>query len=623
MSLAHCIRTSVAVWLTFHGAIADKDGGELRRGSNIYLNRLQDEYIAAVLYCRARGIPFRGITVKARQVGMSTVNMAILYWLCRVQRSNAILIGDAYERSIRNLENMFWRYAENDTWEWGNTFDSKRKESKPFSNGSLFTTDTANENRAGASGTFQAMAMTEAAHFKETKKLSAAALFKACLACVPKHGFTFIGIESTANGEGNVFHKTFSKAITFEEFKRVHETGEEPDGWNGYIKFFLAWHEFAEYSYPVTDKQRAHIVATLTDTERKLMARFPHIDAARINFRRKTIASPEYGGNEHTFDEEYPSDPESAFLVTGGRVFNQYSIREMMRVAEEVEAGRSRRARVQYGTLDVQHVPGDARESAHWKVTDVSEAWLKVWEEPRIGCKYWMTLDPASGTANDSEGLDPDNHSPLMWRAGYYDTNGTWWPRRLVARLADCGEELRLWIHEQERKAACRWDADILIQRVFALLDWYGRPMLVPEENKDPGVIRDALKAGYSVYRQQRRNDPENKLETFYGWRTTPQNKPQMVYDTVRLIRERETPGDGVEIFDPCVVMEFKVFMKTKEGYLEAATGWHDDQLISCCMADATQQAATLYKERPVKILNTIEKIQRERYGEMMDPTYR
>lgn len=621
MSLAHVIRTSVAMWLSLHGSIAGKDGEILSRPS---LRKLQNDVVEIITYCREHDIPCRIVGLKARQVGLSTICMGAAYHACRVSRTNMLLIGEKFAKSVLNLQQMFWRFAKTDTFNWGHGYDESRRLHAQFDNGSSFRQASANDNRAGSSGTYQWMIITEAAHFKYTENLSPDKLLQSCLACVPPTGFSVTVMESTANGEGNAFHSTYKGAITFAEFKRRHEAGEPTKAW---IKIFLAWHQFHEYRMPVSPREVVEIMSTLSERERDLIRKYPHIDTSRIKFRRETILG-DMKGNESLFDEEYPEDEDSAFLATGNRVFNQSIVADMMAEADAVEENTSQLARLLIGVLDLQ--AGPAAKPA-WRVTLKDEAWLKVWELPRIGCKYWISGDPATGKAM---GEDPDNHSFLVWRAGYYDANKRWWPRRLVARITDVGAEATLWSLKKERRAACRFGIDLLTEYVKAVAAWYGRCPSAVENNADQGMIRDMMKESFPAYVQQKRNRITDKQEDVWGWHTNVQTKGDMVAGMMRLLRARRITdktedrfddGDGVEIFDPYVVQEFKVFGRDPDGSMGAMTNWHDDNVISCCIGDQTANVAAMLKEYKPASISPGERMRRQQMamaGHEGDRTY-
>jgi hypothetical protein len=392
-------------------------------------------------------------------------------------------------------------------------------------------------------------------------------------------------VESTANGVGNAYHTIYTGAITFEEL----QIGKIPIGWNGFVKVFLSWHEFPEYTSPITDQEAVEIMASLDEREAELLARFPEsIDAGRLKWRRQIISS-EFLGNDVRFEEEYPSDEDSAFLATGGKVFPARHMKMMM--------DRAQRAKPSFGSLTWQSA-GYGPDYPSFHVELEREAWLRVYEMPRPGLRYLLAVDPATGRTTTE---DPDCHGAQVWRMGFRDVHGIWHPMKLVARLADCGEEMSELIKTRKIKSVCRWDMDILEGRIGIVSAWYGRCMIAPEANRDGGLIRNLMRTGYPMVRVQKYNKATDRLEDFWGFDTTEDNRDRIIRQLVGAVRRMDDDGEGIEIPDPAVVQEMQVFIRLKTGRTEAAGGWHDDQVLAAAFAEELKEQATLMLEPTVR----------------------
>ena len=594
------VLSSAHGWLETNGTLLDKDRNLIRPPA-IRCNKLQRQVCEIIEWCAANGVPCRIVGLKARQVGLSTISVAAAYHACRKRATKFLLIGDEYDKSVKNLvEDMFDQYAEHDQFDWGNSY---HRPSGKFSNGSVIVTDTANDNRAGASGTFQFAIGTEVAHWKETKSLSAAKVFQAFMGCIADKPGTVVIIESTANGEGNAYHTIYQGAITFDDLK----AGRKKEGWNGFIKVFMSWHEFPDYTSAVTPIEAAQIMATLDERERELIAMHPRtVDAGRIKWRREVIASAKFNGNTAKFEEEYPSDEDSAFLTTGGRAFSAPHIKAMMAKAMATDP--------EWMTLTWQ----DAGHGPRYPRPDIvreNEAFLKCWERPVIGLRYYIVVDPMTGRTT---GQDPDNHGIHCYRAGYRDAGGRWHPRKLVARLTDCGGELAERLQHGKIKACCRWEIDIATDRVAMLSEWYGRCLIVPEINMDRGMTPKLLEMGYPIYVQRKYNQREQKDENYNGWDTTNENRGPIIAGLSRVIRHHDADQDGIEILDPVVIQEFRVFVRTTKGKEEAMGGWHDDNVLAAAIAEDVRDAGTVMRDAGVRPMGTISRLaeeQRRRSG--------
>ena len=578
-------KSSTAAWFETCAAIFDKER-ELKEPGTIRANKAQRILDEIIRWCEKNGIPCRICIVKARQVGMSTYGIAEAYHRCRKRATSLMIIGDEYEKSVKNLVNMFDLYAEKDTVPWGNEYLAP---SKKFTNGSQVTTETANDARAGASGTFQFVIATEVAHWRNAKKITPEMVFKAFMSCVPDKPGTVVIVESTANGTGNHFHNTYSGGITFEELK----AGKIPPGWNGFIKVFYAWHEHPDYRADnITETEALNIMRTLSKLERELIDLY-NVDAAQLKWRRDKIASNQFSGNESKFEEEYPSSDTDAFRASGSMVFNHQALELMEKIAADVTPD--------YGEIHVAGDYGSKCEGAMFTAKDQNESWIAIYEHPTVGCSYIVSADSMTGQVTSGE--DPDNHAILVWRVGYYDTFGIWRPTKLAARVSDYQEEMTERMKKGKHIAACRWQVSTMRERTAAAAAYYGGAIIAPEENGDRGQIAWFLEKGAPMVSQQVHNDKLQRMERFHGWRTTPKNRPAMIEELGRRIRHFNVMGDGIEIMDPVVLQELKTFVRLANGRTEAQSGWKDDTVLSSAIGMACiGQARTYSQPRPAAV---------------------
>ncbi len=569
------IRTSFGVWFELHGAILNKKR-EVLRYPKLLLNRMQREIDEIIMWCAIHGVPCRIVTLKGRQQGSSTVSVGTGYKRCRERPTKMCIIGDLYERSVANLEAMFNDYAKHDTYDWGNTY---YQPGKRFSNGSQLVTETANSPRAGASGTFQTIIATEVAHWPEAngttaKKVSAKAVFAALLNCVPMEPETLVVVESTPNGAAGVYYDTYQAACSFENMK----AGNLPPNWNGFIQVFYPWHEHPEYQKAVTPEEAEAIMNSLSERELELVTELG-LPPERLAWRRMKLADPAFNGDEDKFEEEFASDQERCFLMSGRRAFPAGPLMRLRKAAEREAAGLNK-----FGVL--QWTPGNEIKAV-MRPTSREEAWCCVWERPTPGLTYVLSVDPMTGEAH---GDDPDNHAVHVWREGYWDAAGKWKPRALVARLADFGEEAR----DVKKRAACKWDIPLLEHRVAMLASFYGWCTVAVEINMDRGLIhllRQRAMVHLYVRKIPLRIEQKDALE--YGWKTDPKTRGVLVEMLKAAIRHWDEPGEGIMIWDLVTIREMETLV-IHNGKEQAGAGCHDDQVISAGIGLVTLPAGRM-----------------------------
>jgi len=245
----------------------------------------------------------RIIVLKARQLGISTVIEGIIFCLSVMYRSYQSLIISHEAESSEHILTMTKRY-------W-NTYPFKRFHDEQY-NGrkqlawsdlqSNIVIATAKNTGAGRSKTLHALHASEVAFWDSPEEL-----VTGLRQAIPSQGVTMIFYESTANGVGNFFHKTWEEATA---------------GRSEFAPKFYPWLRHPEYvaSYiPRMQHGRYSELETLTTEEKAL--RSMGISDGRLLWRRYAIAEL-CQGDIDKFHQEYPTTPHEAFLSTGRNVFN-------------------------------------------------------------------------------------------------------------------------------------------------------------------------------------------------------------------------------------------------------------------------------------------------------------
>lgn len=567
------VRGDVRAWFELHGCILDKKRKK-RCAPDLRCNPMQTEIGEIIRVCRERGLPCRIVTYKGRQQGSSTFSIAVAVHELRRRAAKCCIIGDEFEKSVKNLKQMFHDFVAEDKFAWGSTFTPS---SGKFSHGSELVTETANDPRAGASGTMQVLICTEVAHWKETGVISAKDTFAALLNCVPEAPETLVIVESTPNGVGGVYYETFMGAVSLADYLE----GRVPANWNGYFRVSYFWHQHDEYDLPVSEAEVAEIMGSLTDREQELITELA-LPVSRLAWRRKTLRSPKFNGDEDKFEEEYPADEVRGFLLSGRRVFPVARVQQMRREMERMKNIEP----VEYGNLAWATLQG---RKVKLDLCGEDEATVRLMERPRPGCRYILPVDPATG-ATYAMGADPDSHGAGVIRCGYVGNGGVWVPPALVARLADCYGEKRC----RKKGAVCRWELTFLAEQIERLATYYGSATVVPEVNSVGMALIELLKQrpGVALYRRPVLNRTEQKFTDQYGWVTNAQTRSLVMEGLKRAVRSQGEVGGGLVVRDGAVIRELETMIVTASGREEAMGGAHDDQVMMLAIGLACQEDA-------------------------------
>lgn len=566
------------------GRISDKSKNLIKP----QLNYMQARMTEIVRFCREHGVPCRIINLKPRQKGSSTFSVWLGYCLASNKPVSGMVIGGEHSQGA-NLLGMMRTYAQNDPFSRSCTVNQRVAR---WDNGSTFHQSTARNFNAGRSGTYQFLLATEVARWSEEGVANAADVLSGILKTVPPVEDTVVILESTARGATGDFYERYQGALSFEDFKSAVEAGKLPE--NSYIKLFTAWFEFADSAIKLTDAQRGEIMDTLDASqeyfgEKELMDRFmttapdgtqrlgsvvEGVDVwEQLAWRRWAIRE-ECKRDAEAFEEDYPSDEDSAFRKSGRLRFNKTGLR--------ILNDESIRWIPKFGIL----TPANESSAAFVATDNEADAYVWMYEEAREQMRYIIGVDVATG-ASQTSGADPDNHGVLVVRAGYWDDSGRWHRSRVVARL---GQMVR-------GKQECCWDIDVLAEHVILLARLYGNCKIVPEVN-GPGLsFIEAIKNNnLQIYQRRLFNRKEDRLMDMLGWETTAKSRSLLVETLARAIRNWDVDGEGVEVFCPWVRAELGNFVVASSGKAEAAQGKHDDQVMALGLALVALDQATVYR---------------------------
>lgn len=617
------IRKDAGAWWATHGAIWPKDRGagllcgagnsnrKPEQAGVLRLNFLQRFVLTVVRHFLDLDLPIRIIALKPRQKGSTTWFSALVYWFMRFASTSACVIGGEYSQTD-SIWKMLQTYLAYDDFDgWGNT--GKIDEEKGvFSHGSQLRKETARDAKAGISGTFQLVLSTEVARWAAKGVANGAEVLANLLKCVPLLPRTFILLESTAEGDVGDFATRWKTAVDAEDFlsgKVALQPGQ-------YVRVFAPWFEFGDSAIRLTAEQKRKIEATLDEDpeyagpegnrEAELIAAYGQKDAEtgvlrlgsgedtkgfdvweQLAWRRWAIAE-ECKRDADVFDQDYPHSWEAAFLKSGRPRFLARGIREMRKRA----AGKT----TDWGILDDTNE--DMTHPA-WRPVGEAEGVFCRWETPQPGLSYAVVIDTMTG-ASQTSGADPDCHSVLVRRNGYWRQSGTgekvWVRPAIVARI----------------KAGCRWDIDVLERQVWRLACYYGGGWccrIVPEMNAEHGLVELLKLRGAMIYERRMFNQREQKETNALGWKTTPANRETIVDAVAKLIREWDKEGEGIDIWCGHILDECANFIRKESGRSEAADGWHDDDVICLGIGELTKEFATPCAEATTHRHQTTEKI--------------
>lgn len=359
-----------AFWAKHSCKIRTKDGDILPFDLNPVQVRLLD-CINAQLEQTGK---IRTVILKGRQQGLSTFVHAYIYWYVSQHKGQKGIVIAHKKDSTQTLYDMYKRTHENmpEALKPSTRYSSRRELVFDKLDAGLVVA-TAGGDSIARGETLQWMHLSEVAFWQAN---FAAENFNGLIKALPNASGTGCFVESTANGLGNKFHELWKGAV---------------EGTNGFVPFFSAWFESAEY------RETPPAGFTRTIEEDELAAKYG-LDDAQLYWRRREVARD----GLDLFKQEYPCAPDEAFITSGRPVFHPEIVSEMLDKAP----APLRYMAVEEGKL-VEHPRGE----------------LKVFIERDPNETYYIGADVAVGIRDPEKSdycvaqvLDSQKRQVAVWR---------------------------------------------------------------------------------------------------------------------------------------------------------------------------------------------------------------
>lgn len=481
------------------------------------LNRPQQRLYDIIKEQKQARKPVRVIILKARQMGFSTLTESILFkeTVTKFNRRTGIITH--LSTATTNLFNMSKLMLD--------CLPESMKPSVKRSNAQelIFDNDngtglkskikcmTAGTSGVGRSDTFDNLHLSELAFWEGDVTATLTGLFQA----VPNLPGTMIIIESTANGFEK-FHELWNQAV---------------NGESDFIPLFVAWHEMPEYSMPYSGFK-------LTKEEEQLKETY-NLTNEQLEWRRWCIRN-NCQNDIDQFKQEYPSNPEEAFISTGSCIFDKEAVIERLRhVPKPIKQG--------YFVYNEENARHNIMSDIKW-VND-KKGCIKLFKLPNMPAftKYCIGGDTAGDTQGDEFSSDVIDAKSL----------------------------------EQVATLTMQTDEDLYAKQMYCLGMYYGWALMAIETNYSTFPQKKLEELGYPNFYVREVVDRFDKSVTKqFGFNTNKKTKPLMLANLVELVREH------TYIFnDEKTLRQMLTFVKKDGGVQEAEEGYHDDKVMSVAIA--------------------------------------
>ena len=455
----------------------------------------------------------RELILKARQEGFSTL-IAVLFFLDTINTANTTTVVIAHDKeTTERMFQMLRRMYDNLPAHKKPAMRSLTKNEMIFDhNGSTYFIGTAGSDAFGRSSTINNLHCSEVAFWPNGETV-ATGLFQA----VASSGNIFI--ESTANGIGNFFYEEYWKADAGDSTFKAR---------------FFAWFRMKEYrAHPLIVKQFTTVADI--DLEAKIRKAYD-LDDEQLAYRRHKMREP---GMWVKFVQEYPSNPEEAFVASGNPYFDRETLGSLINVLrggrypaiEDVDFGP-------YDRLALSYARGD----------------LVIYDLPVEGETYVLGADTAEGITQAGRS-DYCSADVLHAKTGAQ-----------VAHLHG------------------KWDTREYAMILDELARFFCMALLAPERNNHGHAVISTLmhECEYpNLYEHEEYDSKTASSARKPGWPTSVKSKTLML-DTLA----SDLLSGDVRIKNAETVREMMTFVKKPGGKAGGEGASHDDCVISIAVAN-------------------------------------
>jgi hypothetical protein len=500
----------------------------------------------------------RIIVLKARQLGLTTISVALICWLVFLHpMAHCLEMADEEDRTLVNFDMARTAHEYLPWW--------MKPEKRYDARGRLLGFD-----RAKADDRLKSTGMQSQIYFESANQPSGAAYSKALfgvhLAEVARYrqddaitegiygslgniGGTIGIMESTARGRGGLWNRLCKAA---------------EDGDMSWEFVFIEWFREPGYtiSVPANFKTTQEEDALVNKVQKKSEVT---LTTGQLAWRRKMMRDFEKtSGDSEKFRQEYPVSPVEAFIASGRTAFSKKRLQRMITEFCIKPIWR--------GQIELN------KDDKTFKLIRVEDGELEVWEFPKASMTYYIGADPSMGV----EGGDP-----------------------ACAQVMAVPENLNHPIRQ-----VARWHGYTgpgKFARIIAALGYmYNTAEIAPECNTITSVASDLVKVLLypKWYRWMREDKAKNAFSNFIGWLTTFRNRNELIGRFRQALNEWtvviRSEKDIDEMFD---------FVEVEEGSerYEARSGTHDDATMAlmityyCATQLRPRIDGTLEEEQPPK----------------------
>lgn len=530
-------------WGAFHRhlRIADRRTNTLIPfAPNVIQQRLSDHIDEKTI----AGEPVRGIVLKSRRMGVSTIIQMRMLHRASVMRRWTGITGTHRADSSTFLHGMVEQaYGSLPAPLQRVKATGLKGRMIEFVEGSGLATFTAGTGEGAGRGTgFMGIHASEVAFWE-----NAAGVLGALRSIVPDAPGTMIWLESTAHGIRNEFRDEWVNAV---------------EGRSSYVPFFFAWFEFPDYALDLAemDEVRAKQIGLAggilgmdwwrdfpegSEDEEDVL-RGIGVSEEQLAWRRFTLMDI-CNGDLDFFHQEFPATPEQAFL-SSGRPFIPPVLQT--KLAKVVAPARG------VGDLDGEPITGARLEFVPRRFGP-----LMVWEPPN-GDQHLIAADTAGGITEEEEQARPRKERDACAYVVINLRHGrvvAEWTAQTDADTFACDLARAGWIYQDAERLPCEIAVESNNMGLLTLKE-----------------LRDRWFYPRIYHRESLSHEHRGQRTKTIGWLTTMANRGAILANLLAVVRDHPTSLPSRRLLD-----QIRTFVWVTDKRVEHELGAHDDLVFA------------------------------------------
>lgn len=318
------------------------------------------------------------------------------------------------------------------------------------------------------------------------------------------------------------------------------------------------------YGWWLTSEYRSTEYSYLETNDSWLIERIKLLKELGLDKEQITWYCKKYDSylDKNKIKQEYPCSPEESFVASGDSVFDKEALNNQI-----VQVSKLKPIKQGYFEYRKECLPifgsNGVQVDVEWHIRDI------VFKESRDG---YITIHEEPRFKRDKE----DN---MLAKAPYAiggDTAGTGEDYFTAKVICNLDGKTAATLRKQ------RIDEDLYAEQLYCLGMYYNEAIIGIEINYSRHPTR-VLQKKYNypnLYVRQSVEGAADKVETDYGFNTTPRTKPIIISELVELMRD----DPSIEV-DKQTLKEMTTFVKKDNGKQEAIDGEHDDLVMALAIA--------------------------------------